>query len=51
LSAPGVSDIKPYPTTITDDTGGEWYPSPVGITKIWKYEYMSVRTKPAGIDT
>jgi hypothetical protein len=51
LSAPDIRDIQPYPTTITDSTGNQWYPSPVGITEIWKYEYMSVRTKPAGNDT
>lgn len=34
-------------TTLT--TG--WSPSPQGITEVYKYEYMSIRTKPAGTNT
>lgn len=34
-------------TTLTEG----WTASPQGITEVYKYEYMSVRTKPAGTNT
>lgn len=51
LQPPSASDINALPETITDEIGGKWYESPLGITSKWKYEYMSVRTKPSGTQT
>ena len=42
LSAPSYSG-----TTLTDG----WTPSPQGISETYKYEYMSMRTKPSGTNT
>jgi hypothetical protein len=49
LDAPTDSTtIEKVPENITDKDGGAWYKGPLGITDEWTYEYMSVRTKPAG---
>lgn len=48
---PSDENIQDYPTeTDISNIGDNWYPSPLGITSTWKYEYMSVRTKPSGIE-
>lgn len=51
LTAPKESDIQSQPSSVDDTMGDKWYPSPLGITDTWKYEYVSIRTKPAGVNT